>query len=682
MKICPFEPPPCIIVPVYNAPRETEACLRAVIRETRPPYRILVLDDASTDSSVVPMLNTLAEEYPILELHQHKHNLGFAANVNYGMTLAKGDIVLLNSDTIVSRGWLDKLVACAYSRTDVATVVPVSNAAGAFSVPENNKINALPEGMSVNAVAEKVARVAAPFPVEAPTGNGFCLYIRRDALNRLGLFDAQAFPYVGEENDFGQRAIAAGLVNLVDSSTYIYHVRSASFGEDRAEKLAVARAEIDRRYPDYKRQVTAFLRFPELNTFRSRLRGILNSPPRLLTHDRPRILSVIHGGGGGMVYTNRDLMRVLLDSFDTYILMCDLDKWQLIRVDDNQIVVEWHFNASWRSTEAPDASRRMALRSIVEILKINLVHLRTLIGTGPEILTNLARMGVPVVFSFHDFATICPTIQLVDDKLQYCGGHCTQSEGDCRVSLRWFGDVRNLKHHGIYRWRERMAANLPLVDAFITTAESVKKLLIQHYPVLAHRRFTVIEHGRDRNDYRDVAVPPGTPLKVVIFGALGHSKGTHLLESIFKANAQSGGKVEFHVLGTKPKDFRVNFPSVIYHGSYEREELPNHLQLIAPTYAMVCSIWPETYCHTLTEAWMLGLPVLASDIGVLSERIGRHGGGRLIDPQRPEPWLDALIELQDPEAWHVLRDQIQAIRFPSTAEMAKKYKELYWKLLD
>ena len=680
IRIGPFAPPPCIIVPVYNAPKETDACLRAVIRETRPPYHVLVLDDASPDTSVAPMLSALVKEYPILELHRHKHNLGFAANVNYGMALAEGDVVLLNSDTVVSSGWMDKLVACAYSRTDVATVTPVSNAAGAFSVPENNRVNILPDGMSVNLVAEEVARAAVPSPVTAPTGNGFCLYIRRDALNRLGLFDADAFPYVAEENDFGQRAVTAGLVNLVDTSCYVYHVRSASFGGDKvkAQKLVTARAVIDQRYPEYKRQVTEFLYSPELRACRARLRSALKRPTPPIIHERPRVLSIIHSGGGGMVYTNRDLMTALLGSFDTYELRCGLDKWQLICMDDGRMVVEWRFGTSWLSVKAPDVPRRMALRSLVEILEFDLVHVRTLIGTGPEI---LAQIGTPIVLSFHDFATVCPTIQLIDEKSRFCGGHCTPGKGDCRVALHWFSDVRDLKHQGIYRWRERMAANLPLADAFVTTSQSTRDLLIEHFPVLGNRRFDVIEHGRKQEEYNDAAAPPGSPLKIVAFGALGVSKGMHLMEAIFEANARSGGDLEFHLLGEMPGYFRVDFPQVVCHGAYERDALPHHLRQIAPSYAMICSIWPETYCHTLTEAWMSGLPVLASDIGVIAERVRRHGGGRLIDPKRPELWLKAMRQLRTLGTWRSLRAQIQAISIRSTSDMAEEYADLYRSIL-
>ena len=686
----PYHPPPCIVVPVYNAVNETVACLHAVIRETSPPYRILVLDDASPDPDVPSALSSLAERFPILELFRNEHNLGFAANVNQGIALAQGDVVLLNSDTVVSRNWLDKLVACAYSRVDAATVTPLSNAAGAFSTPINNCINELPAGLDVNAMARVVSRVANATPVEAPTGNGFCLYIRRDAIERIGVLDANAFPYVGEENDFGQRAIAARLVNLVDSSCYVYHKRSASFGgeETKAKKLAVARTEIDRRYPTYRKQVRVFLRSRELASCRTRLGSLLGEISFPVARGggagpdvRPRLLSVVHDGGGGLVYTNMDLMHALAGTFETFVLRCGMDNWKLTRVEDGGVIAEWKFGTRWRSFESTDVPRRMALRSITEVLEIDLVHIRTLICTGPEILSSIRGGRAAILVSFHDFNAICPTTHLVDDAGRYCAGHCTPGEGDCPVSPKWFGDVQSLKHSGVYNWRIRMAANLPLADAFVTTSEGAKRLLVEHFGVLSHRQFSVIEHGRDRDEVSDVAVPPGTPLRVVVLGAVNLHKGALLLKSILELNSRRGGGVEFHVVGETPRRFRHRCTGVTWHGGYERNELIGVLRGISPSYALMCSIWPETYSHTLTEAWMAGLPVVASDIGATAERIRNHGGGCLVDPETPELWLEKLGELGNVERWQAMRNEVRGIVFRSTGEMAREYEELYREVL-
>ena len=680
----PYHPPPCVLVPIYNAPAYTEACILSVLRETHPPYRVLLLDDASTDPSIHPMLAKFASQYSHVALHTQEHNQGFAGNVNFGLAHTEGDVVLLNSDTQVTTGWLAKLVSTAYSRCNVATVTPVSNAAGAFSVPTSNIVNELPPLFTPAMVASRVARTAAPVPVEAPTGNGFCLYIRRSALDKLGLLDSRNFPHIGEENDFCQRAVQEGFVNLIDTSCYIFHVRSASFqdGEFRRSQLEAARRRLDARYPQYTANVRRLLDSSILQAFRRRLSCTLRQPPRSPKEDRPRVLSVVHAGKGGMVHTNLDLMRSLSQDYEPYILQCDTSRWMLNATTSGDVLAEWYFSATWQSMVPTDVRRRLALRSLLEVYGFELVHIRTLIATGPEILHTLAGTGVKILVSFHDFSIICPTIQLIDDQHRFCGGHCTPGHGTCRVAARWFGTIRNLKHDAVYTWRRRMTALLPLADAFVTTSVHTRSLILEHFPALGDRPFPVIEHGRDRLDSLDVAVPPGNPLRLVCFGAFNAAKGLDLMQTIFEIVAREKMPFEFHVLGDINRCDALAGPAVTLHGSYEREALPSLLHDISPSYAMICSIWPETYCHTLTEAWYCGLPVLASNIGVLAERIGKHGGGRLVDPSRPHLWITALQALSQDSEWRALRQHVESISLPSASEMAARYSTLYSDLLS
>ena len=670
---------PCVIVPVYNAPGETEDCLRSVIRETRGPYRLLVLDDASTDERIGPLLNSLKGEHPTMEVYRHEKNKGFAANVNDGMMRAEGDVVLLNSDTIVSAHWLEKLTSCAYYYPHVATVTPLSNGAGAFSTPKNNHKNEIPVGMSISDVAKKMARVSYPIPVEAPSGNGFCLYIRRYALEKVGLFDAEAFPLVGEENDFCQRAQALGLVNLIESSCYIYHVSGASFGgpEAKASIMDESKETIHKRYPNYRREVWAFLDSPQLQKSRQCLEYALkkkeaegDGPPR------KRVLSIVHRAGGGLVQSSRDIMGSLEGHFDTYELSCAPQKWILSSVEKDEEINTWEFGTPWLSTGPPDVFRLMAMRSLIRAMNIEVVHIQTLICLGPEILRVFKNEGVSIVLSFHDFNAICPTNHLIDNKETFCGGHCTEGEGDCAVSLRWFSDIKKLKHSYVHRWRERMASTLPLADAFSSPSESTKNLILEHFPNISQRKFRVIEFGQRWERTFSLASPPAKRLKVVVLGVPSVYKGISLLSRLIDLNNSSGKAFEFHLLGGFPF-YKKRGACVICHGPYKRDGLPVLIENIRPSYSLLCSIAPENYSHTLTESWMLGLPVLASDMGAFRERIGQHGGGCLVDPRRPDLWMEMLNTLHCEETWKKLRDQVRDITLPSESDMANEYASLY-----
>src|SRR3546814_12923259 len=89
-------------------------------------------------------------------------------------------------------------------------------------------------------------------PVEVPTGNGFCLYIKRDLIDAIGLFDEASFPEgYGEEHDFCMRALAAGWYNMVAPRTRVHHVRSASFRERRQALAETGAPPMQKMNPQY-----------------------------------------------------------------------------------------------------------------------------------------------------------------------------------------------------------------------------------------------------------------------------------------------------------------------------------------------------------------------------------------------------------------------------------------------
>lgn len=260
-----------VVVPVYNAPAEVRDCLRSVIKHTDLlRNRLLVIDDGSPDPEVAPMLAEF-EGQPGVTILRNEPNIGYTKTINRGIREASGnDVVLLNSDTVVTPKWLEGLRAAAYSRPRVATVTAMSDNAGAFSFPGFNAYCPKPAHMSHEDYALLLTQAAAGCtPPEVPTGSGFCMYIRRSLLDECGLFDEEGFPRgYGEENDFCMRALKAGWVNLISPWSFVYHVRTASF---KGEKAALVKAGVDvvtKRYPDYADLVKAAFATPEMHALR------------------------------------------------------------------------------------------------------------------------------------------------------------------------------------------------------------------------------------------------------------------------------------------------------------------------------------------------------------------------------------------------------------------------------
>jgi GT2 family glycosyltransferase len=194
--------PVSIIVPVYNAPDEVNDCLQSLLQNTKINCQIIVINDASSDKRIYDVLDRYKDISHITVYHNDV-NLGFTRTINRGIDLAdRSDVVFLNSDTKVTPGWLHNLRVAAYSEERIGTATPLSNNAGAFSAPEIGQQNPIPSWMSLDDYARAITQISLRTYAKAPTGNGYCMYVRRDCLDETGKLDADAFPRgYGEEND-------------------------------------------------------------------------------------------------------------------------------------------------------------------------------------------------------------------------------------------------------------------------------------------------------------------------------------------------------------------------------------------------------------------------------------------------------------------------------------------------
>lgn len=671
-------PPVTVIVPVYNAADAVERCLESLARNSARSVQVLVIDDCSTEPSLRALLAGYAGR-PGFRVLRNDKNLGFVRTVNRGVSESDGDVVLLNSDTEVPPNWLRNLRMAAYRHPDVGTVTPLSTNAGVFSAPHAAGDNRWPQGLSFDEAARLVARSGEPVYPQTPTGHGFCLYVRRAVFDEVGLLDAEAFPRgYGEETDLCMRAAAAGFSHFVDDRTYVFHERGSSFGADRDALIRSSRKVIDERYPQYAAEVASFKLSPELQRARRRVEVAFRRDTRAA---RARVLYVMHTGAGGTPQTNLDLMEALQHRYETLLLTSDGRQLRLFEVSGRECVAldAWKLDRPWQITDVTREDYRRIIADVLWRYDIALVHIRHLLShtlDAPEV---SKRFGVPVVLSLHDFYLSCPTIHLLDNEDRYCGGVCTLGRGACRIPTQRLKSAPPLKHAWVYEWRHHVGETLRSVDAFVTTSEHTRTVYEQSYPDVA-APFHVIEHGRDLVQRQGLATQPnpGGTVRILVPGNLGANKGANLIAELADVDRQ--GRLEFHFLGATPEGFdRYG----VVHGTYERQDFDRRVGEIAPSFIGIFSIWPETYSHTLTEAWAAGVPVLATDIGVLRERISAHGGGWLLDYTDPQRMYRQILRIaDDPEGYarQAARANLDGIR--TTADMSKDYAILYGAVLN
>lgn len=261
-----------ILLPIYNSYEETKNCIESILKHTPDEtFQLFLLDDRSPDANIQELTGSYAEKYPNIFSIRNQQNLGFPGNVNNGFAISKNDVVIINSDTLVTENWLKILTEVANSEETIAAVGPMSNYGIISGVPvTNNEINDLFTYEELVAAFEQHKQ---PGFVETPLLIGFCMYLKRKALEEVGIFDAAAFKRgYGEESDWCMRARQKGLKLVVAKEAYVHHIGGVSFGAEKETLRSQSKAILLERYP----QIDADLeKFVKTNHFKEMRKGIM-----------------------------------------------------------------------------------------------------------------------------------------------------------------------------------------------------------------------------------------------------------------------------------------------------------------------------------------------------------------------------------------------------------------------
>jgi GT2 family glycosyltransferase len=296
-----------VVIPVYRGREQTARCIESALAgRAADAYELVILDDATPEPRIALDLDAFANR-PGVTLLRNESNLGFVRSVNRGMSLhPQRDVVLLNSDTEVAPGWLGRLKAAAYSGSRIATATPFSNNATICSYPFEGWTGGVPGGLGLSRLDALFAASLRGRTMEIPTAVGFCMYIRRECLAELGLFDAERFGRgYGEENDFCMRAAKVGWTHVLAADAFVFHEGSVSFGEERLARVATATATVLERHPEYLDLVHSFIARDPLRPLREAIdEARLAQGPAEAAHVRAE-----HAGGQTTAVATPDAPR-------------------------------------------------------------------------------------------------------------------------------------------------------------------------------------------------------------------------------------------------------------------------------------------------------------------------------------------------------------------------------------
>ncbi|RTR36368.1 glycosyltransferase [Robertmurraya yapensis] len=214
-----------IIIPTFNKLNYTIECIDSIRKYTQPgTYEIVIVDNGSTDGT----RQWLANQEDIRTL-LNANNEGFPKACNQGIEYANGEnILLLNNDTVVTKGWLDNLLKALYSNEKIGAVGTVTNSAAYYtSIPVNYR------------TIEEMHNFASNYNNSDPLLweerlklIGYCMLIKKNVVNEIGLLDERFTPGNFEDDDYSLRIRERGYKLLLCKDTFIHHYGSVSWRDN------------------------------------------------------------------------------------------------------------------------------------------------------------------------------------------------------------------------------------------------------------------------------------------------------------------------------------------------------------------------------------------------------------------------------------------------------------------
>jgi len=664
-----------IVIPIHDAYHQTVRCIESVLKHTNDiPHNILLIDDQSSDARMHPYLQSKAQAHAHVSFIVQSENRGFVRTANKGLSQhTEHDVVLLNSDTEVTEAWLPCLIRAAYEQQDCASVIPLSNEASIYSLFQE-QAESIIEKIGLTRFAQLITENSQNLVPEIPTAVGFCMFLKRDALDEIDIFDEAYGMGYGEENDWCMRARRAGYKHYLADDCFVYHeghvsMRAVNQIQEEQTTHPQNEALLQQKYPEYRQTIERYLqRNKDLRSIREHYAKVLIAE---LGTGKKRIAHLLHSNPfvviGGTEQHVQDLLKQGEDEYCSCVIFPQPQENRLIVVQYADGLL--HYSHFPYSLEEKDLSLCQAFEEIVESFHIDLLHIHHCMRTSFGFIDSAKKLGIPVIYNVHDYYALSPEYNLLRRDGTYHGVPKDDEYYDQYLCLTYG------------KWRTPIRKAIDQVDYIVAPSNSALAVFDQVYGDVGGSRY-VIEHGTDPVHHMQNFEKQEGEGPVCFLGHMNrHAKGRHLVTQVALELVKRGQEVVF--LGTKKGHWPTleGQKGIQFFGPYHPTQLFKSLQEIHPKLICLFSNWPETFSYVLSETWTAGIPAYVTDIGALGERMRREKGGRIAPTFDPVLLAEDICTFLESEEYQKAVTETQRINIPTRKMMWQSYQKLYRSLL-
>jgi glycosyltransferase involved in cell wall biosynthesis len=337
---------------------------------------------------------------------------------------------------------------------------------------------------------------------------------------------------------------------------------------------------------------------------------------RLRASRRPRIAFVSHGFGGGVGRHIDELAKALADDAEVLLVQPFLRSF---------IALRWLRGGENLSMWFRAADEWDSLAMLLRALGVERVHFHHVHGLPQAVLELPRQLACAHDVTLHDYFPACPNYHLTGADGRFCGGeprcHRCVDAGAAQWPL------------SIDAWRGAFAATLASSQRVIAPSADAARRIQGFFPGV---RAMVWPHPEDLEG------PRPAPLRVLVPGAISPEKGLGLLEACVADAARRSLALHFRVLGYTARPI-APWPVQPYcvAGEYPEGRLPELLAIERGDVLFFPSQCPETFSYTLSACLATSLPIVATDLGALPERLAQRSNARIV------PWGSSAADVND-----------------------------------
>ena len=632
--------PTLIVIPIYNGFDCVEKCLLSAL-QTPSIHQVLAVDDCSTDPRILDLLQRYKATYPgRFDWIQTPSNVGFPGAANLGLKhYSNRDVLLLNSDAIIPANAIEQMNQAFLYDKRVASVTPLTNSGTIANIPMKFIDCNMPD-LEIHKKLQEILEQDHAFQdpknwPEIPTAVGFAMLINGGALRTVGDFDEKTFsPGYGEENDWSRRAINLGYRNLLNPTTFVYHASGQSYGQKKFLLMQQHGEILNLRYPTYHNEVQTFSNSDTLQTFREAvfLLGISRCK------DIDINIVIDHQQSGGATKILNEELAANPDIF--YIIL------------SKATINEVHWSFRFRNMSLKHSGTHSDFLQITSIFDIQKTILNTMaLVIDSEFPEFTQRIVLPLLkkaktreFRLHDYHSICPSLNLINNQ----GSFCDVPDSNVCNSCLPKNPFKITSHAGsILEWRNPWEEIFKTIDKVICYSQESCERITRVFPQLKDR--TVLQLYEVFDYSRALTYELGEvnlqSLRIATVGNLHYAKGSQVVVDLAQAILDVGLTHKIEHFGVFSSDISPKLPIVV-HGKYrDSRELILSLKQLSPEIILIPSIGPETFSLVAEELKNSSIPIVMFNLGAPYERHKENNSFHFIKPVFGLELLKEIVEI-------------------------------------